>query len=200
MSALDELRENLRAAAHRDVEAEHSRLRRRRKRRTTGVLAALLLGGAAAAGAAELISIGEPVRDTRRQVDKYRPPPGTTGYQLAATAPSGNGPPFGVAVYTARNGEHCVLAGQVRGATLGVVERGVFRPYATTQAGACRAQRRSFYDERQLGGRYLVYGRANAKVRAIRVVSTGKRVPPGVGGAFLFVYDAPGDFGVIFEE
>ena len=48
MTALDELRENLREAARRDIEAERV-THPPAKRRATGLLAVVLLGGAAAA-------------------------------------------------------------------------------------------------------------------------------------------------------
>ena len=76
MSALDELRESLREAARRDVEADRVRNRRRR-RRATGFVALALLGGAAAAGAADLISVGEPVREPAAAAPSL--PPGEGG-------------------------------------------------------------------------------------------------------------------------
>src|SRR3954451_18505125 len=86
MSGLDDLRESLREAARADVEANRARSRRR-KNRATGVVALALLGGAAAAGAADLISIGEPVRNLPDVNRGYRPPGGRPGADPRHGAP-----------------------------------------------------------------------------------------------------------------
>ena len=96
MSALDELREGLREAARRDVEAR--RVRRRRHRRATGAIAVVLLGGAAAATATDLISVGEEVSDPVGQTAAYRAAGGEP-VQIAVQADSGGELPFAVGVY-----------------------------------------------------------------------------------------------------
>jgi hypothetical protein len=186
VSALDELREGLREAARRDVEAGRVR-NRRRHRRATGFVVLALLGGAAAAGAADLISIGEPVREPARS-PAYRPE-GATDLQIALTARSGGELPYGVVTYTARNGDRCALAGVIRGAQLGRMNGTEFRPFASDQTGSCRSGTRLFHDFAVLGDRTLIYGRAAPSTRFVRAEGTARRVPVGAGGAFLFVFD-----------
>jgi hypothetical protein len=198
VSALEELREGLREAARRDVEAGRSR-NRRRHRRVTGFVVLALLGGGAAAGAADLISVGEPVREPARS-PAYRPQ-GATHLQIALTARSGGDLPYGVVTYTARNGDRCALAGVIRGAQLGIMQDGTFRPYASDRTGACRAGTKLFHDSSVLGGRTLLYGRAAPSTRFVRLEGTDRRVPVGPGGAFLFVFDEPPKDGApILEE
>ena len=107
MTALEELRENLREAAQRDIEANRDRSRRRH-RRTTGLAVLALLGGAAAASATDLISVGEPLHRPANRTTAYAPD-GATQMQVALTATSGAELPYGVVTYTARNGERCAV-------------------------------------------------------------------------------------------
>jgi hypothetical protein len=198
VSALDELREGLREAARRDVEAGRVR-NRRRHRRATGFVILALLGGAAAAGAADLISTGEPLREPARS-PAYRPE-GATDLRIALTARSGGELPYGVVTYTARNGDRCALAGVIRGAHLGRMDGARFRPFASDRTGSCRSGTKLFYDFAVLGGRTLLYGRAAPSTRFVRVEGTERRAPVGPGGAFLFVFDQPPDIGTrIVEE
>ena len=48
------------------------------------------------------------------------------GLRPVLLAPSGHELPFGVAIYTARNGKRCAAAGQARGSSLGIVQGGAF--------------------------------------------------------------------------
>jgi hypothetical protein len=185
MSALDELREGLREAARRDVEAGRFRNRRRR-RRATGFVILALLGGGAAAGAADLISVGEPLRDPAEQTPAYRPA-GARDLQIALTTPSGGKLPYGVVIYTARNGQRCALAGVIRGASLGLVDNGKFRPYGSGRTGSCMVGTRPFQDQIALGDRTLIYGRAAPRTRTVRLKGIPGEAPVGKGGAFLFV-------------
>ena len=154
MNALDELRENLRDAARRDIEAERARTRRR-KRRATGLIAIALLGGAGAATASQLISVGEPAGEATRdfegaECDKYRPT-NPDGVRLVMTADAGAGRlPFGIGLYTASNGQRCLHAGQVNRNSLGVVVGGEWRPYRERK-GVCGG-RASWSDLRRLRG------------------------------------------------
>jgi hypothetical protein len=182
MSALLELREHLREAARRDIEIERARTRRVR-RRGTAFLAAVLLGGAAAATAADLISIGEPVK-TRDDQAQYRAVSG--GLELVLTADSRGRYPFGAAIYTAANGQRCIIAGQLRGSQLGLVENGTFRPFAKSPADTCGGRGRSF-SSRDFGDETIVYGRAKQGTRTIRV--DGREHAVGRGESFLFVFD-----------
>jgi hypothetical protein len=192
VSALDELREGLREAARRDVDAARVR-NRRRHRRTTGFVILALLGGTAAAGAADLISIGEPVREPARS-PAYRPE-GATDLRIALTARSGGELPYGVVTYTARNGERCALAGVLRGAQLGRMDGARFRPFSSNRTGSCRSGTKLFHDFAVLGDRTLVFGRAAPSTRFVRIEGTKRRAPVGPDGAFLFVFDQPPDIG-----
>jgi hypothetical protein len=158
-----------------------------------------LLGGAAAAGAADLISVGKPVREPDRST-AYRPE-GATHLQIALTARSGGELPYGVVTYTARNGDRCALAGFIRGAQLGRMQAGKFRPYASNRTGSCRAGTKLFHDFSVQGNRTLIYGRAAPGTRTVRVEGTTKSAPVGPGGAFLFVFDVQPRIGFrILEE
>jgi len=191
LPALDELRERLRAAAHRELAAAVPRRRRRRRRRVAGLLAAGVLVAAGAAGAAQLISTGEPVRDAREGIlAGFRPGPGPSQLPLIARDPGG-GPAWGVRVYTARNGDRCVVAGVVNGAALGQMSDGRFHPYPEGYAGACGHPGRPFGNAQLDRGRTLVYGIARPAARRVTIAVGGGRpnpVPTGRGGAFLAVY------------
>jgi hypothetical protein len=196
MSALSELREHLREAARRDIEAERARVRRVR-RRSTAFLAAVLLGGAAAATAADLISVGEPVPDKRQGFDQYRAAEGG-GMTPVVTAASGSKYPFGVAIYTAKNGQRCAVAGEARGSSLGRVRGNTFRPYDATQSGACGSARTLFHSAIDIGDRTLLFGRS--KPGAKTVTFEGTTQPVGRGGAFLFVMKrVPPDYPFVVE-
>jgi hypothetical protein len=191
---LDELRENLRDAARREMEP---RARRSRRRRNVAVAVAIaVLGAAAVAGAAELISTGDPVPDEPERRQEHRP---SDRPAIAVTAPDeAAGLSWGVAVYEGRGGEACALAGQVRGSALGVVRDGVFRPYASGTVGACGDLESIpyFNDVRSFdvaGGRSLVFGRAREGTERMELRHEGRRYEAAVGegGAFLFVFDEP---------
>jgi hypothetical protein len=185
MSALDELRESLREAARRDVDANRVR-RRRRHRRTTAVVVLALLGGGAAAGAADLISVGKPLGDIPGRNPAYRPA-GATDLQIALKASSGDVLPYGVVTYTARNGDRCAMAGVIRGAQLGLMDGATFRPYSAERTGACRTGQLQFSDLLKLGSHSLLFGRATPSTRFVRLPLLNRRIAVGQGGAFLFV-------------
>jgi hypothetical protein len=182
MSAISELREHLREAARKDIEAERAR-KRRFRRRSTVFLATVLLGGAAAATAADLFSVGEPVPDTRQGLENYRAAQ-AGGMTPVVTAASGYKLPFGVAIYTAKNGRRCVVAGEALGSSLGRVRNGKFLPYDQTQAGSC-GDAKLFVDAIDIGDKTLVFGRAAPRAKVVTYEGTPQT--PGPGGAFLFV-------------
>lgn len=190
LPALAELRESLREAAERDVAARAPARRRRRRRRTTGLIVALLLGGAAVAGAADLISSGDPVRDELEAAGAgLRPAAGVTLSVKAADEPL----PWGVGIFTSKDGEECVLFGRQRGTQIGVLERGVFRPYKSDRGGACGrtdSKLGIFSDLTEREGRTLIAGRAKPGARTVVAVVDGERYTArtGVGGAFIFVF------------
>ncbi len=187
MTALEELRENLREAAQRDIDANRARSRRRH-RRTTGLVVLALLGGAAAASATDLISVGKPLRQPANRTTAYAPEGGTR-MQIAATAPSGAALPYGVVTYTSKNGDRCAVPGFIRGSRIGLIQGGKFRPYASDYTGACRRGTRLFYDSIVIGDRVLLYGRATPGTRRVSVPGLASGVAVGKGGAFLFVAD-----------
>ena len=189
MSALEELRENLREAAERDVEVR--RVRRRRQRRGTALLAALVLGGAAAAGAADLISVGETATDLRVQTDDYKPPPGTLRPKIIARADSGGlRLPYGLGEYRANNGAQCLVAGSLLGYTLGRIDGDEFRPYKRDTVGSCNAPSRPLYDTVIDHDRTLVIGRAPPGRPTATITIDGKSTvaPATAGRTFLLVF------------
>ena len=190
MSALDELRENLREAAKRDVEAR--RVRRRRQRRGTALLAALLLGGAAAAGAADLISIGEPVADLRIQSGDYKPPRGALRPTIVARAESGGLQlPYGLGEYVAKNRDECLVVGSLLGYTLGRIDGDEFKPYKKDTAGSCNAPGKPLFDTAVDHGHTLVIGRAPPDRQNVTVTIDGKPTPVHLAThrTFLLVFD-----------
>ena len=193
-AAHDALREQFREAARRETVPVR---RTRRARRGVIVLIAAALGASAAAGAAQLISAGKPLPDTSHPGTRYKPAtPGPA--KLVATAPDpGAGLKWGVGIYDTRDGHQCALAGQVRGASLGLVQEGTFHAYENTSTGACgRLSQGSavFYDLLVVEGaapRTIVYGRARGSERRVTVEADGKRhsTRPATGGGYLFVFE-----------
>src|SRR4051812_45999982 len=187
--ALDELRESLRAAAAREIEAEAPRRRRRRRRRATGLLAIGVLAAAGAAGAAELLATGEPVRDDRA-IAGYQPAAGLP--QISVVARDGR-TAWAVRVFRARNGQQCVLAGRLNGVSLGVMRGGTFHPYARDFHGTCNQPGRPFAGTQYVAGRTLVFGIARSGAKRVTVTVDGQRRPAPTGreGGFLLVYRGP---------
>jgi hypothetical protein len=186
--ALAELRDHFREAARRDIEARPRR-RRDRRRPVLLIAAGLALCGGAAAGAAQLLSTGEPVKNAYTPAARYRSP---NGYHIVLKA---HAPvlPWGVAIYTTRDGEECILYGRVNGAALGLLQGGKFRPYAPNHSAACRDIDRKPYLLTDLSfrdGVSLLYGRVGPGKTRFTVVVDGKSVstPAGEGGAFLLVF------------
>jgi hypothetical protein len=207
-AAHDALRDQLEAAAHREFEAARGaaspRPRRRRRWRSFGLVLGASFGLAAAAGAGGLISTGEPVPDATFPNSEYRPADSQTP-QLAVKASDPQGEAaWGVAIYTAANGQACALLGQVRGVSVGVIRDGVFHPFAAGTTGMCGNLKRlpQIIDMKFVGGprpRTIAWGRANPSARSMVVTVDGKRhvAPVGHGGAFLFVFSgrySPADF------
>jgi hypothetical protein len=192
-AAHDSLREQLADAAQREFHA--ARPRRRWRWRSLGLVLGATFGLAAAAGAGGLISIGEPVKDRTFPNSEYRPA-GSQTPQLAikASDPAAEAP-WGVANYTAANGQSCALLGQVRGVSVGVISDGRFHPFEAGTTGVCGDLKHSkqVTDMKFVGGpqpRTILYGRARAGARSMVVTVDGKprTAPVGHGGAFLFVF------------
>jgi hypothetical protein len=190
IQALDELRESLREAARRDIAA---RPRRRWSRKRFGGLAAVLVvfAGGAAATAANLISEGEPL-PPRPHAARYQ---SLGGRPVRLDVRAKDSPlPWGVAVYTANNGQRCALAGQLRGYTLGRIRGTTFHPYPDGQEGSCGRPRklatpitRSFI---RGNGRTIFYGLAGTGTKAVSMTVDGRShtAPVGARGAFIFVF------------
>ena len=194
---LTDLRDQFRAAAAREI-AKEAPVTKPIWRRRPGLraLAAIMVLGAGTAGVAtavDLISVGAERRDVPERPARYAPQQGPA---IALVAPDpGSELPWGVADYTSPDGKSCAIAGHVRGSALGVIEAGVFRPYAPDTAGACGdiEDGRFFIDIRSFDGRTLVYGRARRDVAEVEVIHDDgqvDRAATGRGGAYLLVFDA----------
>ena len=198
-TAREELRTQLLAAARREEakpEAVAKRRRRRRQRRGLGLGVAVLLGGAVAATATDLISTGEPVRDSGHSGPQYRPAvPGSPDLVAQAKDPDGK-TTWGVGVYTSANKLSCAIAGRVRGNQLGTVRDGTFHPYRADSRGACSKlgpRRAIISDLLMIGGaqpRTIVFGRARAGEPTVLADAFGKthRAPTHRDGGFIFVF------------
>lgn len=194
---LIELRESFRAAAAREIAREQTAAspvtQRRRRRRWlvgTGLAAVTATGGLAAA--TQLISTGSPREDREQKSPRYVR--GGDGV-IALSAPDPEQRlPWGVVVYRSPSAEQCALVGQLRGNELGLVDDGAFHAFERRTAGACGPVGRVplFFDLRYLNGRSLVYGRARRDAASVQISHEGetRSIRPGVGGAFLFVFDA----------
>ena len=198
-TAREALREQLLAAARREQAkpAEVAkRRRRRRQRRGLGLGVAVLLGGAVAATATDLISTGEPVRDSGFSGEKYRPAvPGAPDLVAQAPDPDG-GTTWGVGVYESANGLSCAIAGHVRGTQLGLMRDGTFHPYRADSRGACGrlGSRPVIFDTMTFGGakpRTLLFGRTRAAGGTV-LAQDGAKVRTARtarDGGFIFVYE-----------
>jgi hypothetical protein len=198
----DALREQFAAAAAREIGADQQphAVRRRKLRRAAIAFAVVGVGSGGIATAVDLISTGEPAPGNPDISKVYGVTPG--GGTVAVTAPDPDGGlDWGVLAYTSKPGLPCAIVGQVRGAELGVVEDGKFRPYGTRAGSVCGPlkDRRVFWSPIDIGNRSLIFGRASAGVRALTVTvkATGRRysAKPGPKGAFLFVFEKGLRFG-----
>lgn len=193
LPAMRELREGLRAAAHRQA-ASHTPRRRLRRGGLALAFVALLIGGVA--GAASLLSVGDPVPDRRGKQGKHLPAaPGSSSVAVMATDPKTK-QQFGVAPYTDRAGQPCAIAGQLRVGRLGLIMKGVFHPYASATSGACGSLRTRplfgdvrYFQEPEL--RSVVYGRARQGVREVTLILGGQShaARTGHGGTFVFLLE-----------
>ena len=192
--ALGALRESLRAAAARET-APAPRTRRARRGGLIAVVAGLGIAGAATGAA--LLSTGDPVEELPGKGAQYAAPGGSRlAPVLVAEDPADGALAWGVAVYTARNGDACVLAGRVRGQALGALEGGVFRPYTPGFAGSCARFPANVATTSTLhtGGeepRTLVYGRVRPDVRRVVLTVDGQphATVPGHKGEWLFLFE-----------
>jgi hypothetical protein len=185
VSALHELREQLREAAHREVAARRVR---RRRRGIAAALALALVGGGAAADATNVFESGPTAPDIRGSIPRYAPAPGERRQLIAAKVSVPGVPlPFGVAVYDTQEGQTCALAGVVNGSSIGALVGGTFRPYAADRAGTCNVPARRTIDTMQVAGKVVLYGLATPKTRTVVLPATGQEFRVGPDRAFLFV-------------
>jgi hypothetical protein len=190
------LRDQLAEAAQREFEAARApRPRRLRRWRSVGLVLGATFGLAAAAGAGGLISTGEPVKDRTFPNSQYRPADSQTPQLAIKASDPAAGAPWGIAIYTAANGQSCALLGQVRGVSVGVISDGRFHPFEAGTTGVCGDLKRSkqVTDMKFVGGphpRTILYGRARPGARSMVVTVDGRphAAPVGHGGAFLFVF------------
>src|SRR5262249_51469267 len=102
--------------------------------------------------------------------------------------------PWGVSVYTSRDGESCAVVGQVNGLTLGEYAGGKVHAYLSgTKPGVCKrldAKHPIDWDTFHAPNRTIVYGRARPGVKRVIVTVDGvdHPAPTGRGGAFALVF------------
>ena len=103
--------------------------------------------------------------------------------QIALTAPSGGELPYGVVTYTVDATASAARSRAfIRGAQLGLIEGGKFRPYASDCTGACRAGKRLFYDSiRDRRPRAPATAGPTPATRTISVPGLASGVPVGQG-------------------
>ena len=196
-TALRELGEHLRVAAHREYGRPAAATWHRIPRRGLALAAALIVVSVGAATAAGLISVGTPASD-KQQRDlpaTLRPDSGSRTIAVTAADPARK-LPWAVATYTARDGRDCALLGQAQLGVIGELEGGTFHPYAADRPGICGQLDRvplvfapgHSADQPQ---RTLVFGRARPGVTAVTIKDpqTTHTVRTGPGGAFLAVLD-----------
>jgi hypothetical protein len=185
-AALEELRESLREAAHRDVAARRA-ARGRRRRRAAAAVVLILAGGGAAAQATNVFESGPAAPEIRGLGPRYAPAPGIRRQIAVKLRVPGVPLPLGVAVYTTGDGRTCALAGAVNRSSLGDLVDGTFRPFPADRVGTCNVPERATIDTALIGGRAVVYGLAAAGTRVAVLRETGAEFRVGPDRAFLFV-------------
>ncbi|HEY6887264.1 MAG TPA: hypothetical protein VI300_05765, partial [Solirubrobacter sp.] len=161
--------------------------------RGAGLVVLAALGVSVAAGATDLISVGAPLPDNSLRIPRYAPGGGGQ-VKLVLKAPDPDSElAWGAGIYASGAGQPCILAGQVRGVSLGRVREGRFRPYEPGTSGACGSRHMRMFSDaltiRENPPRTILYGRAQPSVRSVSINDDGRRrsMRPGPGGAFLFV-------------
>jgi hypothetical protein len=195
--ALRNLRDELRAAAERDIEIE-SRVRQRVRR---GRWRRWLLVAVAAIVSAASVAVGQRVLDRkgadepRDRIQKQVAPAADPGVVPASATPDPrSGPPWALRVFTNPAGLECVAVGRLLDGALGTYDTTrTFRKLPADVAGACEPVGRSgLLVSVQLRGtpekRTIVYGLARER-RPVRVTIAGetRTVRPGPFGTFLDV-------------
>jgi hypothetical protein len=195
--ALRDLRDQLRAAAARDIEIERrvaQRVRRGRWRRWLLVAVAAIVSVGGVAVAQRVLDRKGP--DAPRVPIPRKTAPAADPGVIAASAtpdPSG-GAPWALRVFTNPEGLECVAVGRLLDGALGAYDmRRTFRKLPTEVVGACEplgraglivaVQRRRYPETRT-----IVYGLARER-RPVRVTIAGKTrtLRPGALGSFIDV-------------
>jgi hypothetical protein len=195
---MDQLREELRAAARRDVAARARR--RRRRTRVAAVLALVVVGGGAAAEATNLFDSGPAAPDIRGQPPRYAPGQGERRQIVVKLRVAGSPLPYGVAVYRTSENRECAVPGVVNGSELGDLVDGRFRPFAADRIGSCNAPGRVTIDSARIGGRIVLFGLAPAGARSVVLPQLGQTRTLGPDRAFLFIVPKRVPYKVDFRE
>lgn len=198
LPSLDKLGKELRMAAEREMRGAPSAQQRppRRSRRILIALVGASLLAAGAAGAGELLSTGEP--DTAKRQLPENVDPARAGDEAAVVVRDPEtSVEFAARAFTTPDGARCVLVGQRKGGTLGIVRDDEFVPYGSTGgSGVCAPfgsdgvfVETSRFREPRL--RTVVFGRARSGIEAVSVRVDGRRhrARTGPGGAFILLFD-----------
>lgn len=191
--AFDDLREQFRQAAAREIEVERrvaERARRGRRRTVIAVALALAVPAAGVAGAARIFSSPDkgPGKDPNAQVADAGIVPSS-----AFPDPDG-GPPWALKVFASREGQECVAFGRLQGGKLGRSVGGEFRPLPERVAGVCGDLRKEpvlvSVSDSPDPPRTVVYGISHAREPVV-FEARGRRheLKPGALGTFLLVLD-----------
>jgi hypothetical protein len=194
--ALDDLRDQLREAAARDIEIERrvtDRVGGARWRRWLFVALAGIASFAGVAVAQRAFDREGPTRVTDRLPSPTAAPdPGLVA--TSATADPTGGPRWGLRVFTSASGLDCVALGRISGGALGTYDASrIFRALPPRVSGACERVGRSgmlvAVQRRPLPQpRTIVYGLArDGEPVRITIAGTTRTVRPGGLGSFIDV-------------
>ncbi|MCW2989708.1 MAG: hypothetical protein JWM73_302, partial [Solirubrobacterales bacterium] len=142
---------------------------------------------------AALLDIGEPIKDVPGKGARYVPAPGTTARAVLTAQDPVTNERWGVATYHAAGGQQCIVAGQLRGQTLGLVSNGTFRPYTPQTSGPCGDLRhgKPTSDARYFpppADRTVIYGLIRARTVQFRVRGRWFPAHVGHGGAYMLLF------------
>jgi hypothetical protein len=194
---LEDLREQLREAAARDIEVERrvaEGVRSGRWRRRLIVLgAALAAAGGVAVAQRVLDREGAPVRPDRLP-GAVEPAADPGVIATSATADPEGGPPWALRVFTNARGQDCVALGRLSRGRLGTYDADrVFRRLPTRVSGVCDSLARTgivvgIIQRPAPQPRTIVYGLArDGRPVRITIAGTTHTVAPGALGSFVDV-------------
>lgn len=195
LPVLEELRGYIEEAAFRSTTTPARKVTpgaARRKWAVPAVAAALLLAGVA--GAATLLATGSSVMEPAGKSARYRSAVSRVPTVDVTSRDPRTGVIWGVAAYKSRNGQDCVIAGEVRGGSLGIVAGRLFHPYGKAVSGPCGDLGKDpvIGDARYFAqaDRTLIYGRARTPGAAVVFTARGRsyRAPAGNHGTFMLLF------------